>query len=259
MMNKAIFRAVVVVYSFASGIAAAVEPPEPVIQLFNEYLMTDVAGIDFAPDPGIGAIGSNERLKIIDAADPTKVLSRVKFNLRVNSSVGNTTLGTFNSYVDTRAYPDPDTAVSTSYFCADGGEVRAAAPNVEWFPCDYDINAGIANKGTTRYFVMSHAVYAWYVNSTDGEVDIGVAAVTVWDLESGTQAWRKTWNVTAGIWGLEDGTSAVGDFLSSNSGDEVRIAYWREQNNGKVEMKYTYYDIATGAEIKTDKFKVPVP
>ncbi len=259
MMNKALFHTLLMAFSLLPGVALAVEAPQPVIPLFNSDLMANFAGIDLIENAGIEALAINDKLVILDVSDPTKVKSRMKLNLRAKSSSNNSTLGTFSFYVDTRWYPNPDTAIGTSYYCEDDGYIRSAYPTSEEFPCDFDFNFGVANSGATRYLVASAAVYASYYNATAGEFDIGSARVWVWDLTSGTPPWRKTWNVRAGDWELEDGLSAVGDFLISDSGDEVRIAYWRQKSNNRVEMKYTYYDIATGNLIKEDRFIVPSP
>jgi hypothetical protein len=259
MMNKAHFHTLLVAFSLAPGMALAVELPQPVIPLFNSDLMTNYAGIDWVENAGLEAPGINEKLVIRPVSGSTNVKSRVKLKLRAKSSSNNSTLGTFDFFVETKSYPNPDTSTGTSYYCEDDGYIRSAYPVSEWFPCDYDINFGVANSGATRYLVASAAVYVWYYNATDGDVDIGKASVIVWDLAGGARLWVKNWNVLVNDWELEDGLSAVGDFLASHSGDEVRIAYWRQRTNNRVEMKYTYFDIATGDWIKEDKFIVPSP
>lgn len=258
-MKKAHFHTLLVAFSLAPGMALAVEPPQPIIPLFNSDLMTNYAGIDWIGNAGLEAPGINEKLVIRSVSDPTKVRSRVKLKLRTKSSSDNSTLGTFNFYVETKPYPDPDAAFSTSYYCEDYGYIRSAYPTSEWFPCDYDINFGVANSGAKRYLVASAAVYVWYHNAADGNVDIGRASVTVWDLALGTPPWRKSWPVLSGKWELVDGLSAVGDFLASHSGDEIRIAYWQQKSANQVEMQYKYYRIANGKWIKTDRFIVPSP
>ena len=151
MMNKAHFHTLLVAFSLAPVMALAVESPQPVIPLFNEDLMTNYAGIDWIGNAGIEAPGINEKLVILPVSDPTKVKSQVRLKLRAKSSSDNSTLGTFRFFVDTKAYPNPDTAIGTSYYCEDYGVVRGANPTIEWFPCDYDINFGVANSGATRY------------------------------------------------------------------------------------------------------------
>jgi hypothetical protein len=261
MMKKMTFGAVLALFSLASGTAWAVELPQPVIPLFNETLMTNYAGIDWVGNPGIEAPGTNKSVEVIPLSDPAKVRSRVNFKLRVKDPANNASLGAFDAYVDTRPYPNPDTVAGTSYYCEDGGQVRSADPTGEPFPCDYDLNAGIANSGVARYLVMSLAAYAYYVNSTDGYVDIGRANVFVWDPATRAELWHKSWPVKYNNWEIVDGLSAVGDFLGSDGNDEARIAYWREGADNAVVMKYTYFDIVTGQEIPNSKqtFIVPSP
>ena len=242
------------------GIASAVEPTQPIIPLFNEYLMTNTAGLDISEHAGIEAPGANESLDIIPGPSAGQVKSRLNFILKVKGS-DNTNLGSFRPSVATMPYPDPSTAVGTSYSCEDDGVFRGANPNSEPFPCDYDVNVGIANFGATRYLVTSLALYAAYQNSTEGYVDISRAAVFVWDPVTHAESWHKAWAVTSGGWELVDGLCAVGDFLDSDGADEVRIAYSRDGANGKVVMKYDYYDISTGNEVPNSQqiFSVPSP
>ena len=79
------------------------------------------------------------------------------------------------------------------------------------------------------------------------------------DPATSTKLWRKVFKSTSGDWELEDNLSAVGDFLNGNGKDEVRIVYSRELPNNAAEMKYSYYNIATGNLIKEKKFNVGSP
>jgi len=245
-----------------SGVAGGVERPEPVIPVFNEDLMTNLAGIDLSTNAGIEAVGGNQSLVILDLANPSLVKSRLKFQLRARSSANNALLLNLNLFVDTRPYPDPESAVGTSYFCEDDGSIRGVDPTSEFFPCDYDVNIGIANAGATRYLVTSLGVYSWYENIAAGSVDIGQASVWVWDPATGAELWHDTWVSTRGEWELDAyGLSAVGDFLNADGVDELRVAYSRELNNNRLQMEYRYYDIATGNEISASEqtFVVPSP
>lgn len=195
----------------------------------------------------------------LPASNPDKAKSRLKLKLKVKKSNNNSSLGSYVPYVDTRSYPDPYTAVSTSYYCEEDGNVFSVGPTSEGFPCDFEANLGIANSGQSRYLVTSLALFAWFENEANGTVDIGQASVTIWDPVSHAKIWRKVWRNTDGDWELEDNLSAVGDYLSSDGNDEVRIVYSRELPNHGAEMKYTYYDIATGNFIKEHTFTVSGP
>ena len=259
MKKNAIFKAIVLFGGLWSFSALAVESPKPVIPLFNEYLATNVAGIDLQPDAGIEAIGGNDSVEVLSVNNPDRVKSRLHFALKAKDALDNSNAGTFKAYVDTKTYPDPDTAVNTDYACEDDGYVVGVDPTIDDYPCDYDVNAGIANDGATRYLVIGLAVYAWYANSTDGQVDVSRASVTGVNLITGDK-WHNDWNVTNGDWSLESGLSAVGDFLYSDGTDEVRVVYSRELMNGTVEMKYLYYEISTGIQIGDARiFRIGVP
>ena len=260
MNNSLILRAIILFGGLSSFSALAVESPKPVIPLFNEYLATNVAGIDMPGSTNIEAVGVNQRLVIRTFADPTVVRSRMKIRLEVQDPDSVVAPQIFEAYVDTKPYPNPDTAVGTNYACEDDGYVVGVDPKAEDYPCDYDLNVGIANDGATQYGVISLAVYSWYANSTDGQVDISRGSVTVFNLTSGGDPCRGEWDVTDGVWTLEDGLSAVGDYLGNDGTDEIRIVYSRVRDNGKVEMKYTYYDISTCGQIgDVQQFKVGLP
>ena len=261
MTNKTLLQAALILLSLVSRTAFAVEAPKPVITLFNTInIQVFAAGIDISSKSGIEALGfaevTNSNLPV---TNPDKRKSRTKFKIKVKRSTNNSNLGSFVAYVDTKSYPDPYTAVDTQYYCEVEGEVFNVDPKIEDFPCDFELNLGIANSGTTRYLVMSLAVFAWYQNVAEGTVDIGQASVTIFDPESYTKLWRKTWKNTAGDWDLEDNQSAVGDYLNADGIDEVRIVYSRGLPNNAAEMKFTYYDIATGSKIKERKFTVASP
>ena len=259
MKKNAILKAIVLLGGLWSFSALAVESPKPVIPLFNEYLATNVAGIDLQTDAGIEAIGGNDSVEVLSTSDPDKLKSRLHFKLKAKDSADNSDAGVFDAFVDTLAYPDPDTAVNTNYACEDDGYIVGVDPTLDDYPCDYDVNAGIANDGATRYFVIGLGVYAWYQNAADGQVDIGRVSVTVLNPGSGDTEWRGVWYVTDQNWSLEAGLSAVGDFLYDDGTDEVRIVYSRDLPDGRVEMKYSYFEIATGDPIDEQRFKIGVP
>ena len=259
-MNKhMILKAIMLLGGLTSFSALAVESPKPVIPLFNEYLMTNVAGIDLGAPTGIEAVGGNDSVEVTTTADPSRLKSTLNFKLRLKESFDNSPAGVFDAHVTTGTYPDPDTAVNTNYACEDDGWIVGVDPSIDDFPCDYDVNIGIANAGATRYLVIGLAVYVYYSNVADGDVDISNGAVTVVNLSNGNK-WRAAWPVADGNWSLEDGLSAVGDFLYDDGTDEVRIVYSRDRLDGKVEMKYLYYEIATGDQIgSARKFTIRVP
>lgn len=96
----------------------------------------------------------------LPASNPDKAKSRLKLKLKVKKSNNNSSLGSYVPYVDTRSYPDPYTAVSTSYYCEEDGNVFSVGPTSEGFPCDFEANLGIANSGQSRYLVTSLALFA---------------------------------------------------------------------------------------------------
>ena len=258
MTNKSLLQLIFSMFLLTFGLAWAVEAPKPVIPLFDELLMTDVSGIDITTDAGIEAPGGNDRFTVrTDPADATRVISRLRFKLVARSSADNSLLETFIPTLDTRSYPDPNTAAGTTYFCDDDGFFRVADPTSEDFPCDHDVNIGVANSGATRYLVTALALYVAYANAADGLVNLSRATVYVWNPVNGNQLWRRNFNVTSGPWELVPALSAVGDFLDGDGVDEVRIAYQRDLSNNRIQMRYTYYAIANGNEIKEDKFIVP--
>ena len=259
MNNSLILRAIILFGGLSSFSALAVESPKPVIPLFNEYLATNVAGIDATSDTGIEAVAVNQLIKPHITSNPNKLQSLVKVKLRAQNTATHTLAAAYIASVQTKRYPDPDTAVNTNYACEDDGYIVAVDPTSEDYPCDYDLNVGIANVGATRYAVMGLAVYAWYSNIADGEVDISRASVTVRNPDNGHFVCRGEWDVQDHNWYLEDALSAVGDFLSGDGVDEIRIVYSQELVDGTVEMKYTYYDITTCNPIDEDTFSIGVP
>lgn len=81
----------------------------------------------------------------------------------------------------------------------------------------------------------------------------------MYDPVSYAKLWRKVFKSTSSDWELEDNLSAVGDFLNDDGKDEVRIVYSRELPNHAAEMKYTYYNIKTGNQVKEKTFNVASP
>ena len=242
------------------GIASAVEPSKPTIVLFNQNIQTFVAGFDLHPGGGIEAIGLTEVTQSnLPVANPDRARSRLKIRVRFKHPGNNSDAGTFRPWVDTKTYPNPYTQQATSYYCEENGNVYSVDPQQEGFPCDFEANIGIANSGQNRYLVVSLAMFAWYQNQEEGSVDIGQGAVTVYDPASGDEIWRKQWKTTTGDWELEDNLSAVGDYLNDDGNDEVRIVYSRGLPNNAAEMKYQYFDIASGNKIKEKVFTIGGP
>jgi hypothetical protein len=260
MKSNALLRTILISFLLATFSAVAVEAPKPVITLFNDNIQVFISGLDIAGGGGIEALGVTEVINSnLPVSDPDKRKSRLKVRLKVKNSVNNAARGQYVAYVDTKSYPDPGTAVGTTYWCEEDGVVLNVDPGSEGFPCDFQLNIGIANSGATRYLVMGLALYSWYDNAAEGTVDIGRASVTVWDPATKAKLWRKVFNNTSGDWELEDNLSAVGDFQNADGIDEVRIVYSRGLPNNEAEMKYTYYDIATGSKMNEHRFTIVAP
>ena len=261
MTKRSLIQAAVLALTLASGTALAVERPQRVITLFNTTnIQVFIAGIDITTHTGMEAIGVTDLITSnLPVSNPNKRKSLLEVRLKVMRASNGSYLGSVVPYVGTKSYPDPITSPNTGYYCEEDGGVINVDPTQEGFPCDFEGNFGIANSGSTRYLVAGLAMFAWYEDETDGTVDIGQASVTVFDPASFSKIWRKTWKNEDGDWELEDNLSAVGDFRSDDGDDEVRIVYSRDLPNHEVEMKYTYYDIATGDKIKQHTFKVAAP
>ena len=237
--------------------AVAVEPRDAVIPLFNEFQQVQLSGIDAsANNAGIEAVGGSEGFQVSAyPPDPTRLRTRLRQRLEVRRSSDNVSLYSILPFVFTRPYPDP-TNTNTEYFCEDDGFFRGVDPENEEYPCDYDLNVGIATAGQQRYLIASIAVYAGYENQTLGEVNIGAASVEAYDPETGQSLWRRIFNAFSGVWELEPSLSAVGDFLNGDGNDEMRVVFVRELNSGAIEWRYIYYNITNGNFIKEDRFRV---
>lgn len=239
---------------------SAVERPEPVIILFDDDVgLADLAGVDISTTAGIETIYATETITIRnDPTDGTRRISRQWLRLRVQDEQTNTFIDDFIVFSDTGSYPDPATAVSTTYYCYDGiwEDSYIVNPQIDDFPCEYELGFGIANSNAARYLVTSMATLAAYSNASDGFVDISLAEVQVWNPTTGVRIWRRAWPVQGSVWELDEGLSAVGDFLNSDGVDEVRIVDVRDRG-GSIEARYRYYSIVDGSFLKEDLFRVP--
>jgi len=258
MKNRILTGITLMCVSFLAGTVFAVEPPKPVIILFNETGESTLAGIDIATNSGIEAIGLSGTLQVLGVSNPDNVKTRRKMKLRVKRSTSNKTLGTYVAYVDTKGYPNPELQEGTSYFCDFDG-FQVVDPTQDDFPCDWNGNGGIANAGATRYLVFSQIMGGSYWTPNDGFVEIGQASVTIFNPENQATLWRKQFKLQSGDWFLDEDFCAVGDYLSDDGVDEVRIVYVREKANGSNEFRYSYYNIATGALVKENTFSVSAP
>ncbi len=259
MSNNSFNAGLLIILLWAAHPASAVEPPSAVIPLFNEDQQVELSGIDIsATNPGIETVGASDGFQVSPyPPDPVRLRSRLRLRIQINRSSDNMSHASILPFVFTRPYPDPATATNTSYFCEDDGAERFADPENEPYPCDFDVNVGIATAGQQRFLVASLATYAGYENQTTGFVDIGAASVEAFDPETGQSLWRRIFNVFSGVWQLEDALSAVGDFLNGDGNDELRVVFARELSSGSIEWRYLYYNIVNGNFIKEDRFRVP--
>lgn len=152
MTNKSLIRTIPLLFSLASLPAIAVEAPKPVISLFDDGIQQYTAGLDLATAPGMEALGLTAlNTSNLTVNDPDERKSKLKVRLKVKNSGTNGLLGDFVPLVETRSYPDTQSAVGlqTSYWSEEDGAVWQVDPAQEGFPCDFELGIGIANSART--------------------------------------------------------------------------------------------------------------
>jgi hypothetical protein len=284
-MKRSISKAAVggVLAAWAAG-SAAIEPPKNVFLLwsaFGDFADRDAKtplNLDLDPvQPGIEAVGLAEGCAISARDAEDKITVTYKLNFSAKTADGSATVfsSASPSLVTSLKFPDPRVArfqcggeLPTDYGVDGDGEDRGI-PNTGGgscggsgngfdpnqvlcgeFPQVFNVGAGIATKGTSRFFLVGNAIRGIYRNSLD-DVDVSRFNVAIYDL-NGTRLATKTFGAfdSAGFF-LQWQLSTVGDYLANGSNvDEIRLMYVKPTASN-LQVKYVYYDVQTGAQIGT--------
>jgi hypothetical protein len=119
------------------------------------------------------------------------------------------------------------------------------------FPFGFGYGFGVAQKNGTRVIISGNGMNGAYEQppGSDG-VRIGKYAFGAWSLD-GTRLWSKTLApLDAQGFAVFPDWAMVGQFLGDQT-DQVRIVSTKSGTGGAFIFKYTYYDVLTGAVIRT--------
>jgi len=238
-------------------VATAAERPVPNVPVWGDAFVKNLPGLDLSTMTGIEGLGANWWKEVrVDPADATRRITRNWMRLRVNSAVDNSQISDMSFFAASGSYPDPATAVNTTYYCSDEGFFYPTNPLNE-FPCEDSFGLGIATAGATRYLVAGAAFGAAYFVAGGSFTRIGAGSVEVFDPETGASLWRRSWPSFDGTWSLRIRRSGVADYLGDDGVDELRIVQFRGLPDGTLVWRNSFYSIADGSLIKEDRVRVP--
>lgn len=288
-MNRKIRQMLLVVAGIGTALPAqAVELAQKSLRIWSVenrgYSGTvqpeNLLSLDIHPGlAGLEVVGGTQKLTVSAPDAQKKVISTASYRFAAKNADATATVfaPATPAATGTLKYPNPNDpkfqckGAQKTYYKTEEGflgcpSVGGACPAGEpcfdparigdRFPSAQGFNLGIANVGSQRVVVFGSQVQGGYSNSVEGEVDISVYGVTVYNT-AGKRLWAKSWAAQSSGYEILPVLSGVAAFHSVGV-DQLRVGARKQGGVGDT-FRYQYYNLLTGALAGQASFVVNKP